>query len=404
MLIVQKFGGSSVADADLMRNVAKRIIKTYDDGKNDVVVVLSAQGDTTDELIAKAEEISPNPSKREMDMLLSTGEQQSVALLAMTILEMGYPAVSLNAHQAGMITTSTYGNSRMRKIDCERLKLELGRKNIVLVTGFQGMNRYDDITTLGRGGSDTTAVSLATVLNADLCEIYTDVDGIYTSDPRIVKDAIKLDEITYDEMLELASLGARVLHNRSVELAKKHRVKMVVRSSIVEDEGTVVKEACNMEKMLISGVAGDDDVARVSIIGVKDTPGKAFDIFSTFAKNQINVDIILQSIGRHGTKDISFTVSEAQFPQVKEIISENLERWDVKDVDYNHDVAKVSVVGAGMVANTGIASRMFEAMYDANINISMISTSEIKISVLIDKEDMKKAMRAIHDKFYLQDL
>ena len=404
MLIVQKFGGSSVADTEKMKNVAKRIIRTYDEG-NDVVVVLSAQGDTTDELIAKAAEISAKPSKREMDMLLSTGEQQSVALLAMTLIEMGYPAVSLNAHQAGMITTSTYGNSRMRRIETERLKVELGRKNIVLVTGFQGMNRYDDITTLGRGGSDTTAVSLAATLHADKCEIYTDVDGIYTADPRIVEDAIKLDEITYDDMLELASLGARVLHNRSVELAKKYKVKMVVRSSITDDKGTVVKEACSkMEKMLISGVAGDDDVARVSIIGVEDTPGRAFDIFSTLAKNKINIDIILQSIGRKGTKDITFTVSESVFPEVQEIINANMERWKIKDVDYNHDVAKVSVVGAGMVANTGIASRMFEAMYDANINISMISTSEIKISVLIDKRDMKKAMRAIHDKFYLTDL
>lgn len=403
MLIVQKFGGSSVADTEKLKNVARRIIKTYDAG-NDVVVVLSAQGDTTDELIAKAAEISAKPSKREMDMLLATGEQQSVALLAMTLIEMGYPAVSLNAHQAGMITTSTYGNSRMRRIETERLKLELGRKNIVLVTGFQGMNRYDDITTLGRGGSDTTAVSLATKLDADLCEIYTDVDGIYTADPRVVEDAIKLDQITYDDMLELASLGAKVLHNRSVELAKKYKVKMVVRSSITEEEGTIVKEACKMEKMLISGVAGDDDVARVSIMGVEDTPGRAFDIFSTLAKNKINIDIILQSIGRHGTKDISFTVSESDFPEVKAIISENMDRWGVKDVDYNHDVAKVSVVGGGMVANTGIASRMFEAMYDANINISMISTSEIKISVLIDKAEMKKAMRAIHDKFYLTDL
>ncbi|HHX63009.1 MAG TPA: aspartate kinase [Epulopiscium sp.] len=403
MLIVQKFGGSSVADAEKLRNVARRIIKTYDEG-NEVVVVLSAQGDTTDELIAKAAEISAKPSKREMDMLLSTGEQQSVALLAMTLIDMGYPAVSLNAHQAGMITTSTYGNSRMRKIETERLKLELGRKNIVIVTGFQGMNRYDDITTLGRGGSDTTAVSLATKLDADLCEIYTDVNGIYTADPRIVEGAIKLDEITYDDMLELASLGAKVLHNRSVELAKKYKVKMVVRSSITEEEGTVVKEACKMEKMLISGVAGDDDVARVSIMGVEDTPGRAFDIFSTLAKHKINIDIILQSIGRHGTKDISFTVSESDFPEVKAIISENMDSWKIKDIDYNHDVAKVSVVGGGMVANTGIAARMFEAMYDANINISMISTSEIKISVLIDKADMKKAMRAIHDKFYLTDL
>lgn len=403
MLIVQKFGGSSVADAERIRNVAKRIVDTYNQG-NDVIVVLSAQGDTTDELIAKSKELSSNPSKREMDMLLATGEQQSVALMAMAIIEMGYPAVSLNAHQAGMLTTSTYGKARMRRIDCERIRVELERKNIILVTGFQGMNRYDDITTLGRGGSDTTAVSLAAALHADRCEIYTDVDGVYTADPRIVPNARKLDEITYDEMLELASLGARVLHNRSVELAKKYNVELVVRSSITNAEGTIVKEVCNMEKMLISGVAGDDDVARVAIIGVEDTPGKAFDIFSTFAKNKINIDIILQSIGRHGTKDITFTVAESALPEVKAVISKNMDRWGIKDVDYNEDVAKVSVVGGGMVANPGIAAKMFEAMYDANINISMISTSEIKISVLIDKSEMKKAMRAIHDKFHLTDL
>ncbi len=402
MLIVQKFGGSSVADTDKIKNVARRIIETYKEG-NQVVVVLSAQGDTTDELIAKAADLTSTPSRREMDMLLSTGEQQSVALLAMTVIDMGYPAVSLNAHQAGMLTTSTYGNARMRRIDCERLKLELGRKNIVFVTGFQGMNRYDDVTTLGRGGSDTTAVSLAAALHADKCEIYTDVEGIYTADPRIVKDAVKLDEITYDDMLELASLGAKVLHNRSVELAKKYNVKMVVRSSITDAEGTVVKEVCNMEKMLISGVAGDDDVARVSILGVEDTPGKAFDIFATLAKSKINIDIILQSIGRDGTKDITFTVAESALPDVKAVIAKNMDRWNVTDIDYNADVAKVSVVGGGMVANPGVAARIFEAMYDANINISMISTSEVKISVLIDKPDMKKAMRAIHDKFHLTE-
>ena len=403
MLIVQKFGGSSVADTDKIKNVARRIIETYKAG-NEVVVVLSAQGDTTDELIEKAAALSSNPSKREMDMLLATGEQQSVALLAMAVIEMGYPAVSLNAHQAGMLTTSAYGKARMRRIDCERLKLELGRKNIVFVTGFQGMNRYDDVTTLGRGGSDTTAVSLAAALHADRCEIYTDVDGIYTADPRIVPDAVKLDEITYDDMLELASLGAKVLHNRSVELAKKYNVKMVVRSSITNAEGTIVKEVCNVEKMLISGVAGDDDVARVAIMGVKDTPGTAFDIFSTLSKSKINVDIILQSIGRDGTKDITFTVAESTLPEVKAVISANMDRWNVKDIDYNSDVAKVSVVGGGMVAHPGVASLVFEAMYDANINISMISTSEVKISVLIDKEDMKKAIRAIHDKFHLTDI
>lgn len=402
MLIVQKFGGSSVANAERVFNVAKRVAETYKKG-NDVIVVLSAQGDTTDDLIAKAKEISKNPPKREMDMLLSTGEQQSVALMAMALSELGYPCVSLNAYQVGMITTSAYSNARLKKIKPDRIRRELDRKNIVLVTGFQGMNRFDDITTLGRGGSDTTAVAIAAALNADQCEIYTDVDGVYTADPRVVKNARKLDEITYNEMLELASLGAKVLHNRSVELAKKYNVELVVRSSLTNAEGTVVKEACKMERMLISGVAGDDEIARVSLIGLSDTPGKAFDIFSTLAKKNVNVDIILQSIGRDNTKDISFTVPDTALADAKEVIDQNIERWGAKAVDYNENLAKVSIVGAGMVANTGVASKMFEAMYDSNINIHMISTSEIKISVLIDKKEMHKAMNAIHEAFNLAE-
>lgn len=402
MLIVQKFGGSSVANAERVFNVAKRVAETYKKG-NDVIVVLSAQGDTTDDLIAKAKEISKNPPKREMDMLLSTGEQQSVALMAMALAELGYPCVSLNAYQVGMITTSAYGNARLKKIRPDRLRRELDRKNIVLVTGFQGMNRFDDITTLGRGGSDTTAVAIAAALNADKCEIYTDVDGVYTADPRVVKNAKKIEEITYSEMLELASLGAKVLHNRSVELAKKYNVELVVRSSLTNAEGTVVKEVCKMERMLISGVAGDDEIARVSLIGLKDTPGKAFDIFSTLAKKNINVDIILQSIGRDNTKDISFTITDTSLDDAKEVIEQHMTRWGAKGVDYNESLAKVSVVGAGMVANTGVASKMFEAMYNSDINIHMISTSEIKISILIDKKDMNKAMNAIHDAFNLAD-
>ena len=285
VLIVQKFGGSSVANTERIFNVAQRIAETYKEG-NEVVVVLSAQGDTTDDLIAKAKEISSKPTKREMDMLLSTGEQQSVALMAMALSELGLPAISLNAYQVGMMTTSAYMNARLKKIKPDRIRRELDRKNIVLVTGFQGMNRFDDITTLGRGGSDTTAVAIAAALHADKCEIYTDVEGVYTADPRIVKSARKMDEITYDEMLELASLGARVLHNRSVELAKKYNVELVVRSSLSRAEGTVVKEVCKMERMLISGVAGDNEIARVSLIGIEDTPGKAFDIFATLAKKR----------------------------------------------------------------------------------------------------------------------
>ena len=402
VLIVQKFGSSSVANTERIFNVAQRIAETYKEG-NEVVVVLSAQGDTTDDLIAKAKEISSKPTKREMDMLLSTGEQQSVALMAMALSELGLPAISLNAYQVGMMTTSAYMNARLKKIKPDRIRRELDRKNIVLVTGFQGMNRFDDITTLGRGGSDTTAVAIAAALHADKCEIYTDVEGVYTADPRIVKSARKMDEITYDEMLELASLGARVLHNRSVELAKKYNVELVVRSSLSRAEGTVVKEVCKMERMLISGVAGDNEIARVSLIGIEDTPGKAFDIFATLAKKGINVDIILQSIGRDGMKDISFTVAETALADVKEIVATHMDRWGLTDVDYNENLAKVSVVGAGMVANAGVASKMFEAMYDSNINIHMISTSEIKISILIDKKDMHKAMNAIHDAFQLVD-
>jgi len=400
LLIVQKYGGSSLATVERVFNIANRIINTYKQGHK-VVVVLSAQGKTTDQLIAKAHEIDPNPSKREMDMLISTGEQQSVALMAMAINKLGYPAVSLNAFQVGMHTNSTYSNARLKKIDTERIEAELDRKNIVLVTGFQGINKFDDITTLGRSGSDTTAVAIAAALNADKCEIYTDVDGVYTADPRIVKNARKLDEITYDEMLELAALGAKVLHHRSVEIAKKYNVELEVRSSFNDSEGTIVREVCNVEKMLVSGVAGDKNVARISVIGIPDTPGKAFELFSLLAKNKISVDIILQSIGRDGTKDISFTVARSDLHDALKIIKENLERLGAKDVVYKEDVAKVSIVGAGMATNPGIAAMMFEAMYNAGINISMISTSEVKISVLIDEKYTEEAMNAIHERFRL---
>ena len=403
MLIVQKFGGSSVANAERVFNVAKRIIETYDKG-NDVVVVLSAQGDTTDDLLEKAAEINENASKRELDMLLSTGEQQSVALMAMAIQKLGRNAISLNAAQVGIESTSTYSNAKIKRICTERIQNELDRKNIVIVTGFQGINKYDDITTLGRGGSDTSAVALAAVLHADLCEIYTDVDGVYTADPRIVKDAQKLNEISYDEMLELASLGAKVLHNRSVEMAKKYNINLVVRSSLTREEGTVVKEECKMEKMLISGVASDKDIARISVIGIKNEPGKAFEIFSLMAREKISVDIILQSIGRNNTKDISFTVHKADLKQAIAVLEANKERLKVDEIVFTDDVAKLSIVGAGMATNTGVASLMFEALFDAGININMISTSEIKISVLIDEKDVEAATIAVHDKFRIAHL
>ena len=397
-LIVQKFGGSSVADAQKVENVARRVTDTYKEG-NSVVVVVSAQGDTTDDFLDKAAEINNGPSKREMDVLLSAGEQISMALLAMAIEKLGYPVISLTGWQAGIKTTSNYSAARIRTIDTERLERELDMKRIVIVAGFQGINKYDDITTLGRGGSDTTAVALAAALHADKCEIYTDVDGVYTADPRIVPTAKKLADVSYDEMLELASLGANVLHNRSVELALKYNVKLEVKSSFQRIDGTVVKEVKNVEKMFVRGVTRDNDVARVSIVGIDDTPGKAFKVFSLLAKHNINVDIILQSIGRNNTKDISFTVAENQLDAALSVINEHLDIIGAESVASNKDVSKVSIVGAGMVSTPGVAATMFEALYEAHININMISTSETKVSVLIDQKDAENAVRAIHDKF-----
>ena len=398
-LIVQKFGGSSVADAEKLFNVAGRITDTYKEG-NSVVVVVSAQGDTTDDLIEKAAEINPNASKREMDMLLSTGEQITISLLAMAIEKLGFPVISLTGWQVGMKTDTHYSEARIHKVDAERIRMELDKKRIVIVAGFQGINKYDDITTLGRGGSDTTAVALAAALKADLCEIYTDVDGVYTADPRIVKDARKLEEVSYDEMLELASLGANVLHNRSVEMAKKYNVNMSVRSSFSKANGTKVMEVVKMEKMLVKGVARDNDVARIALVGLVDTPGIAFKVFSVLAKGNINVDIILQSIGRDNTKDISFTVAEKHLEKALEILNENKEVIGFAEIKHTDNVSKVSIVGSGMVNNPGVAATMFEALSEAGINIKMISTSEIKVSVLIDQKDSERAVAVIHDKFF----
>ena len=397
-LIVQKFGGTSVANAERIMNVANIVTETYAKGNN-VVVVVSAQGDTTDDLIEKAKEINEKPSKREMDVLLSTGEQISIALLAMAIEKLGYPVKSLTGWQAGFVTDSTHGSSRIRRIDKERLRNELDKGNIIIVAGFQGINRYDDITTLGRGGSDTSAVALAAVLHADLCQIYTDVDGVYTSDPRIVPNARKLDVISFDEMLELSSLGAQVLHTRSVEMAKKYNVNLEVLSSLTRKPGTVIKEVVDVEKMLIKGVAKDNNVARLSIIGVQDVPGIAFKIFSSLAAKKINVDIILQSIGRNNTKDIAFTVAADQMEEALEVLDDLKKVMNAKEIVYDDNISKVSIVGAGMATNPGVAAKMFEALSDAGINIQMISTSEIKISVLINKDDCKRAVNAIHDAF-----
>lgn len=398
-LIVQKFGGTSVRDAERIFNVADIVTSTYREG-HDVVVVVSAQGDTTDDFIEKAAEINSNPSKREMDMLLSAGEQISASLLAMAIEKLGYPVVSLLGWQAGFYTSSSYGNARIKRLDTSRIRKELDKRHIVVVTGFQGVNKYDDMTTLGRGGSDTSAVAIAATMNADLCQIYTDVDGIYTADPRKVPNAIKLNAISYDEMLELATLGAQVLHNRSVEMAKKYNIELEVLSSLSRKKGTIVKEDTSMEKMLISGVAKDENIARISVIGVPDKPGLAFKIFSKLSAKNINVDIILQSIGRNGTKDISFTVEKSKMAETLDVLKDYTEKLGATGIVADDDVAKVSIVGAGMESNPGVATAMFECLSTKNVNIQMISTSEIKISVLISKSDTDRAVLAIHDKFF----
>jgi len=402
MLVVKKFGGTSVADKERIFNVARRCIKDYQAG-NDVVVVLSAMGKQTDVLIEMAKDINPKPSKRALDMLLTTGEQTSVALMEMAMGALGVPAVSLNAFQVAMHTTSAYGNARLKRIDSERIRHELDQRKIVIVTGFQGVNKYDDYTTLGRGGSDTTAVALAAALHADACEIYTDVDGVYTADPRYVKNARKLDEITYDEMLDLATLGAGVLHNRSVEMAKKYGVQLVVRSSLSEAEGTVVKEDVKVERMLVSGVAADRNVTRISVVGLKDEPGVAFRLFDCLAKANINVDMILQSIGREGTKDITFTIAGDATDDAIKALEQNQALLGAKEIKTKTNVSKVSVVGAGMMSNPGVAAKVFECLYNAHININMISTSEIRVTVLIDEEHTEKAMNAMHDMFDLRD-
>ncbi|MBQ9518011.1 MAG: aspartate kinase [Eubacterium sp.] len=400
-LIVQKFGGSSVADAERVMNVARIVSDTYKKG-NDVVVVVSAQGDTTDDLIAKAAQINPNAPKREMDQLLAAGEEISISLLAMAIETLGCPAISLLGWQAGFNTNSVYGAARIKNIKPNRLQAELAKHNIVIVAGFQGINRYDDLTTLGRGGSDTSAVAIAAALHADKCQIFTDVEGVYTADPRKVEGAKKLKEITYDEMLELATLGAQVLNNRSVEMAKKYSVELEVLSSLNPIPGTIVKEATKMEKMLIRGVTKDKDVALVSVLGVKDNPGVAFKLFSKLSQKNINVDIILQSFGRNNTKDIVFTVSKDNGPVAVELLSDLAVLEGAKFV-CNTDVAKVSIVGAGMESHPGTASKMFEALYERGINIKMISTSEIKISVIIDAEDADRAVSAVHNAFIPND-
>lgn len=398
-LIVQKFGGTSVADAARVEHAAQIITETYDRGYN-VVAVVSAQGKFTDVLVEKANEINEHASRREMDMLLSSGEQISAALLAMAIEKRGYPVKSLLGWQAGFVTDANHANARIRRINTERVENELAKRTILIVTGFQGVDRYDDMTTLGRGGSDTSAVALAAALHAERCQIYTDVDGVYTADPRIVDHPVKLSEITYDEMLELASLGANVLHNRSVEMGKRYNVKIEVLSSLEEKPGTIIKEETDVEQMIIRGVTKDANVASISIGEIEDMPGTAFRVFSLLAAKKINVDIILQSIGRGGTKDIVFTVPKEHAEESVEILRAHQKPLKFQTISCDRQIAKVSVVGAGLESNPGVAAALFEALAKQNINIRMIATSEIKISVILDIADAERAVRAVHEAFF----
>ena len=399
-LIVQKFGGTSVANAERVMNVAKIVTDTFAKG-NDVVVVVSAQGDFTDVLVEKQMEINPKASKREQDMLLAAGEQISIALLAMAIEKLGYHATSLLGWQAGFETSSAHTNARIKRVDPSRIRAAIDRHNIVIVAGFQGLSRFGDVTTLGRGGSDTSAVAIAAAMHADLCQIYTDVEGVFTADPRKVPNAKKLDVISYDEMLELATLGAQVLNNRSVEMAKKYNIELEVLSSLTHAPGTIVKERTkSMEKMLISGVAKDTEIARIAVKGVPNIPGIAFKMFSRLSKKDINVDIILQSIGHDDKKDISFTVAKNRGQDAVDAIKDYMIDHGADEILLDDNVAKISIVGAGMESHAGVATKMFEALYDAQINIRMIATSEIKISVLINADDADKAVKAIHDKFF----
>jgi len=399
-IIVQKFGGSSVGDIEKIKNVARRVIDTKNKGY-DVIVTVSAMGDTTDELIEKALMISANPSNREMDMLLSTGEQVSVALLAMAIQSMGHDVVSLTGAQCGIITDSSHKKARINNIDTKRLHKELSEGKIIIVAGFQGINENQDITTLGRGGSDTTAVAIAAAIGAAKCEIYTDVEGVYTADPRKVKSARLMKRISYDEMLELAELGAGVLHPRSVELARKFNVPLVVRSSFADSEGTEIVNMDQIEKVAIRGISLDDDIAKVSVLEVPDRPGIAFKLFSMLSLNNINVDMIIQNVNRLSVNDISFTIKKDDLPDFLKI-SENIkETIGAEKVTYDDSVAKLSIVGAGLAGSTEVMSKFFEALYELGINIQMISTSSIKISCIIDRENAENGMSKLHEKFQL---
>ncbi|MGE5404957.1 MAG: aspartate kinase [Candidatus Saccharibacteria bacterium] len=403
-LVVQKFGGSSVATIDKIKNVAGKVVGEIKNG-NQVVVTVSAMGDLTDDLITMARQTGTDLSSREMDMLLTTGEQQSAALLALTLQNMGYKAISLTGWQAGIATDEVHSKARITRIQPDRIKQELDRGNIVVGAGFQGLSPDGELTTLGRGGSDTTAVALAASLNADVCDIYTDVSGVYTADPRIVKDASKLGQISYDEMLELASLGAVVLQPRAVEFAMLYNVVVQVRSSFSDEQGTYVMEVSKLEKeRIVSGVAHDLNVAKVALFDVPDRPGIAKTIFKALAAEAINVDMIIQAAMRDDRNDIAFTITKDDLPKAVPVVEQLTKEIGASGMYFGEDVAKISIVGAGMQSNPGVAATMFECLADAGINIQMISTSEIKVSCVIDAVDVQKAVKALHYQFRLDEL
>lgn len=401
-LIVQKYGGTSVANTERIRAVAERVVATVSRG-NRVIVVVSAMAGETDKFVKLAYEMTDSPDEREMDLLLSSGERVTSALTAMAIQQLGHKAMSLTGRQVGIVTDSAHTKAMIEYIEANRLKKALDEGKVPVVAGFQGINEFSDVTTLGRGGSDTTAVAIAAALKADLCEIYTDVEGVYTSDPRIVTDAKKMERISYDEMLEMASLGAKVLHGRSVEFAKKYNVPLVVRTSFDQSPGTLVtKEDDKMEKIVVTGVTQDKNQARITIMGVPDRPGIAAAVFKEISDSNINVDMIVQNISSdNNATDISFTVSKNDGKKAFSIIKEVSDKMGTRGVNMNEEVAKVSIVGVGMQSHVGVASRMFETLSKEGINIMMISTSEIKISCVIDVKDTERAVRELHDSFEL---
>jgi aspartate kinase len=400
-LVVQKFGGTSVGNVERIKHVASRVIETVKNG-DQVVVVVSAMGKSTDELVSLAKGITERPSKREMDMLLSTGEQVTIALLTMALQEKGYDAVSLTGWQAGLLTESCHSNARIRKFEKETISSHLASGKVVIVAGFQGVTDSGEITTLGRGGSDTTAVALAAGLNASRCDIFTDVTGVFTTDPRVVKDARKLASISYDEMLELANLGAGVLHPRAVEFAKNYQVKLTVRSSMVEEEGTMIEEEVSMEEnLVVRGLAFESNVAKISVCGMPNDLSGLSRLFTTLATNNINVDIIIQNVTASENTNISFSVLSEKLPETLEVLEKHQDELKFKEILHETGLAKVSIVGSGMISNPGVAGQMFRALSDQEILIKMVSTSEIKVSTVVDQKDMVKAVETLHVEFQL---